>query len=110
MTNEFALISNTFCTVNASVSLVNYFISGFFASLVLILGVLCCLQGKGARDWLSTPALSTWRVEGGHLSGDPTVPGLISKLGIWCLNDMAFEHTTVDIILSCCYNVCGIRD
>lgn len=49
MTNEFALISNAFCTVNASGSLVNYFICGFFASLVLILGVLCCLQGKGAR-------------------------------------------------------------
>ena len=33
MTNEFALISNAFCTVNALGSLVNYFISGFLRAL-----------------------------------------------------------------------------
>ena len=75
MTKEPVPILGTFCTTDASGSLVNYFVNEFFGTLVLVLGALCCagsmgVSGVGCR--LHRCRLD--RLGAGHLSGRSNRP------------------------------------
>ena len=80
ITKESAPTLGTFCTTDASGSLVNYFINEFFGTLVLVLGVLCCLQGPwGSRELAAASTVVGLIVCGLVTSlGGPTGPGLNS--------------------------------
>ena len=57
MTKEPTPIPVTFCTTDASGSLVDYFINEFFGTLVLVLGALCCLQGPWGSKGLAAASI-----------------------------------------------------
>ena len=78
MTKEPAPILGTFCTTDASGSLVNYFVNEFFGTLVLVLGALCCLQGPWGSQGLAAASIVVGLIVWGLVTslGGPTGPGL----------------------------------
>ena len=78
MTKDPLPILGTFCTTDASGSLVNYFINEFFGTLVLVLGALCCLQGPWGSKGLAAASIVVGLIVWGLVTslGGPTGPGL----------------------------------
>ena len=73
VTKEPAPIPGTFCTTDAAESPVDYFVNEFFglAPPVLVLGVLCCLQGPWGSKGLAAASIVVGLIVwgGGRLSG-----------------------------------------